>query len=82
MDMQVVDHQMFMGEAFKEALKAYDKGEIPVGAVVVSGEKIIARAHNLTELLNDDRLVEDGSVKDHVSGRPVMLVDVVVGVVL
>ena len=36
----------------------------------------------VTELLNDDRLVEDGSVKDHVSGRPVMLVDVVVGVVL
>ena len=53
MDMQVVDHQMFMGEAFKEALKAFDKGEIPVGAVVVIGGKVVARAHNQTETLND-----------------------------
>ena len=42
-----------MKKAFTEALQAFDKGEIPVGAVVVSSGKIIARAHNLTETLND-----------------------------
>jgi tRNA(adenine34) deaminase len=43
----------FMKKAFNEALQAFEKGEIPVGAVVVSGGRIIARAHNLTETLND-----------------------------
>lgn len=43
----------FMRRAFSEALLAYEKGEIPVGAVVVAQRKIIARAHNLTETLND-----------------------------
>lgn len=43
----------FMKEAFKEAQKALEAGEIPVGAVVVAGGRIIARAHNLTERLND-----------------------------
>ncbi len=42
-----------MKKAFAEALQAFDEGEIPVGAVVVSQGKIIARAHNLTETLND-----------------------------
>ncbi len=42
-----------MKKAFAEALQAFDKGEIPVGAVVVANGKIIARAHNLTETLND-----------------------------
>ena len=42
-----------MKKAFSEALLAYEKGEVPVGAVVVSNQKIIARAHNLTETLND-----------------------------
>lgn len=37
----------------REAQKAFDKGEVPVGAVVVSGNKIIGRGHNLTEQLND-----------------------------
>lgn len=45
--------QYFMKQAFSEALQAYDKGEIPVGVVVVANHKIIARAHNLTELLAD-----------------------------
>lgn len=45
--------EFFMKEAFKEAQKALDAGEIPVGAVVVAGERIIARAHNFTERLND-----------------------------
>lgn len=43
----------FMKEAFKEAEKAAEKGEVPVGAVVVSNERIIARAHNMTERLQD-----------------------------
>lgn len=43
----------FMQEALKEAEKAFDKDEVPVGAVVVCNEQIIARAHNLTETLND-----------------------------
>ncbi|HEX8547111.1 MAG TPA: nucleoside deaminase [Cytophagaceae bacterium] len=43
----------FMREALKEAQKAFDNGEVPIGAVVVSNNKIIARAHNQTEQLND-----------------------------
>jgi tRNA(adenine34) deaminase len=45
--------EYFMKRAFSEALLAFDEGEVPVGAVVVSNQKIIARAHNLTETLND-----------------------------
>lgn len=43
----------FMQEALKEARLAAARGEVPVGAVVVSNGRIIARAHNLTETLND-----------------------------
>lgn len=43
----------FMREALKEARKALDNGEVPVGAVVVCQNKIIARAHNQTEQLTD-----------------------------
>jgi tRNA(adenine34) deaminase len=43
----------FMEIALQEAEIAFDKGEIPVGAVIVIDDKIIARTHNLTELLND-----------------------------
>jgi len=42
-----------MKEALKEAQKAYDIDEVPVGAVIVSNNTIIARTHNLTEQLND-----------------------------
>jgi len=42
-----------MKEALKEATKAYEKDEIPIGAIIVNNNKIIARAHNLTESLND-----------------------------
>ena len=45
--------EYFMKKAFSEAVLAFEKGEVPVGAVVVSNKKIIARAHNLTETLND-----------------------------
>ena len=43
----------FMKQALAEAQKAYDEGEIPVGAVVVCDNRVIARAHNQTERLND-----------------------------
>ena len=42
-----------MRQALAEARKAYEKGEVPVGAVVVAHNRIIARSHNQTELLND-----------------------------
>lgn len=46
-------HEYFMKEALKEAQKSFDKDEVPVGAIVVCKNTIIARAHNLTETLND-----------------------------
>lgn len=51
--MVVQTDEFFMREALKEAQKAFEDGEVPVGAVVVCGKKIIARAHNQTEKLND-----------------------------
>ena len=45
--------EYFMKKAFAEAITAFEKGEVPVGAVVVSHGKMIARAHNLTETLTD-----------------------------
>ena len=46
-------HEYFMKKAFIQAEMAFDKNEVPIGAVIVIGDKIIARAHNLTETLND-----------------------------
>lgn len=43
----------FMKKALQEAETAFEKGEIPVGAIIVIDNKVIARSHNLTELLND-----------------------------
>ncbi|HWY11530.1 MAG TPA: nucleoside deaminase [Bacteroidia bacterium] len=48
-----LDDNYFMNEALKEAQKAYDADEVPVGAVIVANNKIIARCHNLTERLTD-----------------------------
>ena len=45
--------EYFMREALKEACKSFEKDEVPVGAVIVVGNRIIARAHNLTETLTD-----------------------------
>ncbi len=47
------DDAYFMRQALVEAQKAFDADEIPVGAVVVANNQIIARAHNFTETLND-----------------------------
>ena len=49
----MLDDTYFMKQALMEADKAFARGEVPVGAVVVCRERIIARAHNLTETLND-----------------------------
>lgn len=43
----------FMKQALVEAQKAFDENEVPIGAVIVCDGQIIARAHNLTERLND-----------------------------
>ena len=43
----------FMQQALQEANKAFEKNEVPVGAVIVSNKQVIARAHNLTEQLTD-----------------------------
>ncbi len=51
--MNILSEEYFMKEAYKEAQKAYEIGEVPVGAVVVSNNMIIARAHNQVELLKD-----------------------------
>jgi tRNA(adenine34) deaminase len=51
--MEPFDDIYFMKKAFQEAQLAYDEGEIPVGAVVVAQNRVIARAHNLTETLTD-----------------------------
>lgn len=49
----MADDTFYMRQALQEARKAFDRGEVPVGAVVVSRDRIIARSHNLTETLND-----------------------------
>lgn len=49
----IYSDEYYMKEALKEAQKAFDEDEVPVGAIVVCDNKIIARAHNMTEKLND-----------------------------
>ena len=49
----MLDDTYFMRQALVEAQRAFDKNEVPVGAVVVANHRIIARAHNLVETLND-----------------------------
>ncbi len=51
--MELFSDDYFMGEALKEARRAFNDGEVPVGAVVVCKNRIIARAHNQTERLTD-----------------------------
>ncbi len=50
---ELFSHEYFMKKALQEAEIAFEKGEIPVGAVVVVDNRVIARSHNLTEVLND-----------------------------
>ena len=53
MSYPLFSEEYFMNEALKEAQKALEKDEVPIGAVVVCDNTVIARAHNLTETLND-----------------------------
>lgn len=53
MTLSVNSPERYMKEAFRQAQMAYEIGEVPVGAVVVAQNRIIARAHNQVELLND-----------------------------
>lgn len=49
----IFDDNYFMKKALQEAEMAFEKGEVPVGAVIVIDNRVIARGHNLTETLND-----------------------------
>jgi len=51
--LQPFDDNYFMKKALQEAETAFEKGEVPIGAIIVCNNQIIARAHNLTEALND-----------------------------
>lgn len=53
MNTPILNDEYFMRQALQEAQQAFEEGEIPVGAVIVCQNRIIARAHNLTETLND-----------------------------
>lgn len=53
MTLSVYSPERYMLEAYKQAQLAFERGEIPVGAVVVAKNRIIARAYNQVELLND-----------------------------
>jgi len=53
MELQPFSDEYFMKQALVEAQNAFDQDEVPVGAVVVCNNQIIARAHNFTERLND-----------------------------
>lgn len=50
---ELFSHEYFMTIALKEAQKAYEAGEVPIGAIVVSNNNIIGKGYNLTEKLND-----------------------------
>lgn len=49
----MLDHEYFMRKALEEAKMAFEAGEVPVGAIVVAQGRIIARAYNRTQALND-----------------------------
>ncbi len=51
--LQLFTDEYFMKEALKEAELAFEKDEVPVGAIIVCNKRIISRAHNLTEQLTD-----------------------------
>jgi tRNA(adenine34) deaminase len=63
----------FMSEAFRLAERAYDEGEIPVGAVVVIGERIIGKGYNQTERLHDvtahAEMLAITAASDHLGGK-------------
>ena len=64
----VYSPEYFMNEALKEAKMALQRAEVPVGAVVVCQNRIIARAHNLTETLHDE-MQAFTAASDHLGGK-------------
>lgn len=52
-ELSIHSDDFFMNEALKEAVKAYEAGEVPIGAIIVCNKRIIARSFNYTERLND-----------------------------
>lgn len=53
MTTNILNDEYYMRQALNEARQAFDKGEVPIGAIVVCKGRIIARGYNLTETLND-----------------------------
>lgn len=50
---ELFSHEYFMQMALKEAQKAFDEGEVPIGCIIVCENKVLGKGHNLTETLND-----------------------------
>jgi tRNA(adenine34) deaminase len=73
MELTVNSDEHFMREALRQAQIAFDEGEIPVGAVVVCQKKIIAKAYNQTERLNDvtahAEMLAITSAANHLGGK-------------
>jgi tRNA(adenine34) deaminase len=73
MELTVYSHEHFMKEALKQAQIAFEEGEVPVGAVVVCQKKIIAKAYNQTERLNDvtahAEMLAITSAANHLGGK-------------
>lgn len=71
--LQIFSDEYFMKEALKEAENAALAGEVPVGAVIVSNNRIIARTHNMTECLNDvtahAEMMAITSAANHLGGK-------------
>ena len=69
----IFNDEYFMREALRQARQAYDEGEIPVGAVVVCNNQIIARSYNMTEKLNDvtahAEMLVITSAAEHLGGK-------------
>lgn len=69
----LVTDEYFMNEALKEAQKAFELDEVPIGAVIVYKNRIIARGHNLSETLNDTTAHAEmqafTSATNHVGGK-------------
>lgn len=53
MEIRRIDDEKFMRQALNEAEKAFEQEEVPIGAVVVAGDRVIGRGHNLVETLRD-----------------------------
>ena len=53
MENRRIDDEKFMRQALNEARRAFEQEEVPIGAVIVAGDRVIGRGHNLVETLRD-----------------------------